>query len=56
MLQLNQIRMLSGEHHDYPISDDDIDNLKISVVIIVTVFVTQLAFGGLALLGYWLNP
>jgi hypothetical protein len=55
MLQLNQIRLLSGEPYDDPISGDDIDNLKIALAIIVAVFATQLAFGGIALLAHWLN-
>jgi hypothetical protein len=56
MLHLNQIRMFSGDPYEgYPISDDDIDTAKISLVIIVAVFAIQFAFGGLAVLRYWLG-
>ena len=53
MLQRTPIGTSSGDGYDgprYGISEDDIANAKIALVIIVVVFALQLTFAGLALL------
>ena len=53
MLQRTPIGTSSGDRYDgsrYGISEDDIANAKIALVIIVVVFALQLTFAGLALL------
>ena len=47
---LNQTRLFSDDPHARPMSEDDIETARLSLMIVVVVFAIQLIFGAIALL------